>query len=155
MDRRMYQCLRGLVFAIWARMVLSIWQSDPRRLANCSRNVDDTTQFEVQRPLCAFDRSKLSILRSMGSIESLLRPDEDLLNEISETGIEARFSRSPLARISLATMSNPNRLSLNQGSPQILTRQFPLANGRGTSQKTLINPHTTGSYDSHRHIPSM
>lgn len=97
----------------------------------------------------------LSILGSMGSIESLLRPDEDLLNEISETGIEARFSRSPLARIILATMSNPNRLSLNQGSPQMLTRQFPLANGRGTSQNTLTNPHTTGSYDSHRHIPSM
>lgn len=85
MDRRIYQCLRGLVFAIWARMVLSVWQSDPRRLVNCSRNVDDTTQFEIQRPLCAFDRSKLSIL---GSMERLLRPNEDLLHETSETGIE-------------------------------------------------------------------
>lgn len=37
MDRRMYQCLRGLVFAIMAKMVLSIWQRDPPRLVNCSR----------------------------------------------------------------------------------------------------------------------
>jgi len=123
MDRRMYQCLRDLVFAIWARMVLSIWLSDPRNLVNCSRNVDDTTQFEIQRPLCTFDQSKLSILGSMGSTERLSRPSEYLLQETSETGIEFQFFCSPFG--SLAPQSRKSMDANTAASTGKGSRNFP------------------------------
>lgn len=77
------------------------------------------------------------------SLRILVRRNENPLHDTTETEFDAQYFRSPLARISLAFMPNLNRLSLNQGSPQMITWQLPLANGRGTFENTLTNPRTT------------